>query len=174
MQATRCCRWWRWAAIRPTNVRRGDEAHAGARALPEAASGAVGVGATVGRTRLMRLAGMAEVKRHVDQGYYWAERVRIHVPIVTQPTVRFECGGQVVNMAAGECWIFDTWRQHRVDKRRHRIATWSSTRWAAAGSGTSWIAVAFPAQADGWQPQIPPPGRIPAPFCAGNPKHPAR
>lgn len=71
-------------------------------------------GVTVGRTRLMRLAGQAEVTRHADQGYYWAERVRIHVPIVTQPTVRFECDDAVVNMAEGECWIFDTWRQHCV------------------------------------------------------------
>jgi hypothetical protein len=72
------------------------------------------LGATVGRSRLMRLAGQAEVTRHADQGYYWVERVRVHVPIVTQPTVRFECGGEVINMAAGECWIFDTWRQHSV------------------------------------------------------------
>ncbi|GAB3350234.1 aspartyl/asparaginyl beta-hydroxylase domain-containing protein [Lysobacter tyrosinilyticus] len=72
------------------------------------------IGATVGRSRLMRLAGQAEVTRHADQGYYWAERVRVHVPIVTQPTVRFECGGVAINMAAGQCWIFDTWRQHRV------------------------------------------------------------
>lgn len=80
-------------------------------------------GATIGRTRLMRLAGQAEVTRHADQGYYWAERVRIHVPIVTQPTVRFECGDAVVNMAEGECWIFDTWRQHRVlnDAQESRI-----------------------------------------------------
>ena len=72
------------------------------------------LGATIGRSRLMRLSGHAEVTRHADQGYYWAERVRVHVPIVTQPTVRFECGDAAVNMAAGECWIFDTWRQHRV------------------------------------------------------------
>ena len=72
------------------------------------------LGATVGRSRLMRLSGHAEVTRHADQGYYWAERVRVHVPIVTQPTVRFECDGAAINMAAGECWIFDTWRQHRV------------------------------------------------------------
>lgn len=72
------------------------------------------LGATLGRTRLMRLAGRAEVARHVDQGYYWAERVRVHVPVVTQPTVLFECGDAAVNMAEGECWIFDTWRQHRV------------------------------------------------------------
>jgi hypothetical protein len=71
-------------------------------------------GVVLGRSRLMRLSGHAEVTPHVDQGYYWAERVRVHVPIVTQPTVRFECGGAAVHMAAGECWIFDTWRQHRV------------------------------------------------------------
>ena len=72
------------------------------------------LGATVGRSRLMKLSGHAEVTRHADQHYYWSERVRVHVPILTQPTVRFECGGAAVNMAAGECWIFDTWRQHRV------------------------------------------------------------
>jgi hypothetical protein len=70
--------------------------------------------AVVGRTRLMRLSGHAEVTLHVDQGYYWAERMRVHVPVVTQPTVRFDCGDASVHMAAGECWIFDTWRKHRV------------------------------------------------------------
>lgn len=72
------------------------------------------LGATVGRSRLMRLSGHAEVTRHADQGYYWTERVRVHIPIVTQPTVQFECDKAVINMAPGECWIFDTWRQHRV------------------------------------------------------------
>jgi hypothetical protein len=33
---------------------------------------------------------------------------------VTQPTVRFTCGDAEVNMRAGECWIFDTWRMHNV------------------------------------------------------------
>lgn len=81
------------------------------------------LGAVAGRTRLMRLAGQAEVTAHVDQGYYWTDRVRVHVPIVTQPTVRFECGGETINMAAGECWIFDTWREHKVenDANRSRI-----------------------------------------------------
>lgn len=81
------------------------------------------LGATIGRTRLMRLSGFAEVTRHADQGYYWAERVRVHVPIVTQPTVRFCCGDAEVNMAPGEAWIFDTWRPHQVfnDDTRSRI-----------------------------------------------------
>lgn len=98
------------------------------------------IGATVGRSRLMRLAGQAEVKRHADQGYYWVERVRVHVPIVTQPTVRFECGGEVINMAPGECWIFDTWRQHSVlnDATLSRVHLVLDT----VGGGTFWDLVA--------------------------------
>ena len=72
------------------------------------------IGATWGRTRLMRLSGQAEVTPHVDVNYYWRERVRVHVPIVTQPTVRFTCGDAKINMRAGECWLFDTWRMHNV------------------------------------------------------------
>ncbi len=71
-------------------------------------------GATLGRTRLMRLSGQAEVSQHVDIAYYWREHVRVHVPILTQPTVRFYCGNADLHMAAGECWIFDTWRMHKV------------------------------------------------------------
>ena len=64
-----------------------------------------------------------EVTPHVDINYYWRERVRVHVPILTQPTVKFRCGEAEINMAAGECWIFDTWRLHRVlnDANRPRI-----------------------------------------------------
>ena len=72
------------------------------------------LGATWGRTRLMRLSGQATVLPHVDVNYYWRERFRVHVPIVTQPTVRFSCGNAQINMRAGECWIFDTWRTHHV------------------------------------------------------------
>ena len=80
-------------------------------------------GASLGRTRLMRLSGGAEVTPHVDIHYYWRDRMRIHVPIVTQPSVTFHCGGLTVNMAPGECWIFDTFSRHRVinDAERKRI-----------------------------------------------------
>lgn len=75
----------------------------------------------------MKLSGHAEVTPHADTSYYWRERVRVHVPIVTKPTVRFVCGDAEVNMAPGECWIFDTWRNHRVinadeDARIHLVA----------------------------------------------------
>lgn len=72
------------------------------------------IGAVWGRTRLMKLSGGAEVTPHVDINYYWREHMRVHVPIRTQPGVRFLCGEAEVHMGAGECWIFDTWRLHRV------------------------------------------------------------
>lgn len=78
------------------------------------------LGAVWGRSRLMRLQGQAEVTPHVDINYYWREHMRIHVPIVTQPTVRFVCDGEELNMAEGECWTFDTWRLHRVHNDDHR------------------------------------------------------
>lgn len=85
------------------------------------------LGGVWGRTRLMKLIGQAEVSPHADINYYWRERVRVHVPILTRPTVRFLCGDAEVNMAAGECWIFDTWRVHHVinaadDERIHLVA----------------------------------------------------
>ncbi len=81
------------------------------------------IGAVLGRTRLMRLSGRAEVSEHADVNYYWRERMRVHVPIVTQPAVKFYCGQAVAHMAAGECWIFDTWSLHRVvnDQTHARI-----------------------------------------------------
>ena len=68
----------------------------------------------VARSRLMRLAPGAQVQEHVDFNYHWYSRVRIHVPIVTEPAVRFYCGDDEVHMAAGEAWLFDSWRRHRV------------------------------------------------------------
>lgn len=124
------------------------------------------LGATVGRSRLMRLSGHAEVTRHADQGYYWAERVRVHVPIVTQPTVRFECGSAQINMAAGECWIFDTWRQHRVlnDAVQSRVHLVVDT----VGGGAFWDLVAqgrpHDGPAAGWTPARIEPGPLAAVF----------
>lgn len=40
--------------------------------------------------------------------------MRVHVPILTQPTERFTSGDATINMAEGERWIFDTWRMHHV------------------------------------------------------------
>jgi hypothetical protein len=125
-------------------------------ACPYLAQAIASLGATVGRSRLMRLSGQAEVKPHIDQGYYWADRVRVHVPIVTQPTVRFVCGDATINMAAGECWIFDTWREHCVvnDAAQARIHLVVDT----VGGGRFWEMVAAgrahgAPQAGDWQPR---------------------
>jgi hypothetical protein len=85
------------------------------------------LGAVLGRTRLMRLSGHAAVDEHVDVNYYWRERMRVHIPIITQPSVRFNAGAASVHMGAGECWIFDTWSLHSVDnnaesQRVHLVA----------------------------------------------------
>jgi len=117
------------------------------------------LGATWGRARLMRLNGQAEVRAHVDINYYWREHMRVHVPIVTTPNVRFQCGEGEVNMGAGECWIFDTWRRHRVlnagqETRIHLVAD-------TVGGERFWdlLAQARPPGQRGpeWQPRLVPP-----------------
>jgi Aspartyl/Asparaginyl beta-hydroxylase len=119
------------------------------------------LGAVLGRTRLMRLSGHAEVSEHCDVNYYWRERMRVHVPIVTQPVVKFYCGDAVAHMAAGECWIFDTWSLHRVinDQTHARIHLVADTvggdrmlQWMAQGR--------MPDRAPpaGWSPRVVAPG----------------
>lgn len=71
-------------------------------------------GTVIGRTRLMRLGGHAEAHAHMDANYYWHQRVRIHVPIVTDPEIQFHCGDKHLHMGEGECWIFNTWYMHNV------------------------------------------------------------
>ncbi|MDE0350690.1 MAG: aspartyl/asparaginyl beta-hydroxylase domain-containing protein [Gammaproteobacteria bacterium] len=66
------------------------------------------------RSRLMKLDAGSEVRLHVDFNYHWFSRVRIHIPVVTNPDVIFHCGPERLHMGAGECWIFDSWRRHRV------------------------------------------------------------
>lgn len=92
------------------------------------------------RSRLLRLAPGATVPEHADINYHWFTRVRLHIPIVTRPEVRFYCADQVVHMAAGEAWVFDNWRSHRVEnftpeERIHLVADTS-------GSANFWQLVA--------------------------------
>lgn len=73
------------------------------------------LGIVVGRSRLMRLAPGKGVPQHSDTDYTWRDRVRIHIPVITHPSIRFSsCGNIDVHMQAGEAWIFDNWREHAV------------------------------------------------------------
>jgi len=71
-------------------------------------------GEVLSRSRLMKLDAGAEVSLHVDFNYHWFSRVRVHIPIITNESVIFHCGPEQLHMRAGECWIFDSWRRHRV------------------------------------------------------------
>lgn len=75
------------------------------------------LGGTWGRSRLMALAAGAQVRPHVDINYYWRTHLRIHIPVTTNPGVRFNCAGESVHMAAGECWVFDSFAWHDVQNQ---------------------------------------------------------
>lgn len=75
------------------------------------------LGGVWGRSRLMALAPGAEVPAHVDAHYYWRTHLRIHVPVITNEGVEFTCGDRTVHMAAGECWVFDSFRWHDVQNK---------------------------------------------------------
>ena len=77
-------------------------------------AGLSALGCPIGRTRLMRIDIESEVKPHVDTNRYWWDHLRVHIPIVTDPAVEFAVEDSSVHMAAGECWVFDTWSKHRV------------------------------------------------------------
>jgi len=70
-----------------------------------------------GRSRLMGLGRGQSVPEHIDIEYYWRTHVRVHIPIITNPEVAFSCGGETVHMAAGECWVVDTFENHKVHNR---------------------------------------------------------
>lgn len=116
----------------------------------------------IGRSRLMRIAGASEASPHYDLNYYWHQRMRIHVPIQTHPDVRFHCGERSVHMEPGDCWVFDTWKIHRVNNpsdhpRVHLVCD-------TVGSGAFWDLLArarnpfadtrgFSPQSVDWKPE---------------------
>ena len=91
---------------------------------------------TWGRSRLMGLEPGSVVPEHVDTHYYWRTHLRIHIPVVTNPGVGFTCNGETIHMAAGECWILDSFYPHSVanrgtDTRVHLVLD-------TVGSGRLW------------------------------------
>ncbi len=103
-------------------------------------------GEVLARSRLMKLDVGCEVQYHVDFNYHWYTRVRIHIPISTNPAVAFYCGDEKIHMQAGECWLFDNWRRHNVvngggAERIHLVID-------LAGSSRFWKMVRQALQAD--------------------------
>lgn len=83
--------------------------------LPYTSQIMAALGATWGRSRLMGLRPGAVVPEHVDVHYYWRTHLRLHIPVVTNPGVTFRCAGEEVHLAAGECWLLDSFYRHSVE-----------------------------------------------------------
>ena len=67
------------------------------------------------RVRYMRLRAGGHIQRHSDPIENIDPRlIRIHVPVVTNPAVRFVVAGSVISMAAGEAWYVDIRFPHEV------------------------------------------------------------
>jgi hypothetical protein len=118
------------------------------------------IGGVWGRSRLMGLRAGGEVPQHVDSHYYWRTHWRIHIPVITNPQVLFSCGPETVHMKPGECWLFDSFRWHRVvnggsEQRVHLVldtvgggAFWDHVEAAYRGGPTRTIGVSSAAQPD--------------------------
>jgi len=123
------------------------------------------LGVVLGRVRLMRLAPGAEVEPHVDTNHYWNERVRVHIPVTTDPSVQFFCGDSHVHMGAGECWIFNTWQLHRVvnGSDRNRVHLVVDTVGSAAFGRLVNAGCSHTQSGDGWHPRRVSPDMDPPP-----------
>jgi hypothetical protein len=103
------------------------------RQLPYFAAVLDSFGAPPSRSRLMRVGPGENVKAHQDANPHWNNKVRIHIPVVTDPGVRFhvwsesaflrEADHESVHMAPGEAWVFNGWYYHAVtnDSDKHRV-----------------------------------------------------
>ncbi len=81
----------------------------GARALLEA------LDLDVRSVRLLRLGAGAEIREHRDYGLGALEgEARLHVPLVTNPSVAFWVRNRRVDMRPGEVWYLDLGQPHRV------------------------------------------------------------
>ena len=65
--------------------------------------------------RLLRLTAGSIIREHRDFDLgYEAGEVRIHVPVITNPSVEFYLDNRRIVMAEGECWYLDLNLPHRV------------------------------------------------------------
>src|SRR3569833_2327768 len=73
--------------------------------------------APVSGTQLLRIGPNATLPPRRRSGYNWYRRIRIHVPVLTNPAVTFECGPASAHLHAGESLGVDLWRKHSLTNR---------------------------------------------------------
>lgn len=66
--------------------------------------------------RLLKLHAGSSIHEHRDYRLGFEDgEIRIHIPIVTNPNVRFFLEGRLVEMRPGECWYINVNQRHRVE-----------------------------------------------------------
>ena len=74
--------------------------------------GRLGVG--FHRSRFMRIAPGGHMPEHYDAHPYWRDKCRVHIPIQTDPSVIFSCGGDDLHMERGRVYLIDNSELHTV------------------------------------------------------------
>ncbi|MEM9301998.1 MAG: aspartyl/asparaginyl beta-hydroxylase domain-containing protein [Pseudomonadota bacterium] len=81
------------------------------------------------RLILTRLPPGKEIPRHVDRGRSFAVSHRVHMAVITDPSITFEVNGSEKTLRAGELWEINNFRPHAVRNgsgidRVHLIGDW--------------------------------------------------
>jgi len=88
--------------------------------------------------RLLKLEPRSHIHKHSDPYLGYADgEVRLHIPVQTDPEVRFYLEGERVLMQPGECWYLNLSRSHWVDNfsdipRIHLVIDCEVNDWLAA------------------------------------------
>lgn len=84
-------------------------------ACPAIAAVLAAIPAPLLSARLLRLGEGASIHEHRDHKLGHADgEARLHVPVVEPPGAELVCDGELVPMAAGECWYVDVSHRHRA------------------------------------------------------------
>jgi hypothetical protein len=88
--------------------------------------------------RLLQLAPRSHIREHQDPWLdYEHGEVRLHIPVQTDPEVRFYLEGERVVMEEGECWYLNLTGRHKVDNfsdtpRIHLVIDCQVNDWLSA------------------------------------------
>lgn len=91
------------------------------------------LGGSVQRCLLARLPAGAVIRLHVDRAPYFSKTLRIHIPIVTHPSVHMVSADRCYSMVIGEVWALNNsaphavWNAHAHLPRTHLICDFVPT-----------------------------------------------
>jgi hypothetical protein len=90
--------------------------------LPYARSVIGNVPAPPLRAVLARLPAGGVIRRHRDQGEYFAKTLRLHIPVETNDEVWMLCAGMAYRMRPGEIWVLNNIAHHAVLNRHPALS----------------------------------------------------